>query len=157
TVTVNLRRGSRSKVDTQIWIKDPRRGQRDAAVEKAVADAERKLEQRASERADALILGELLERGADIREPKGKLIARNDEAIVLRAKALAGIGKRKYLLFSVENRSGELFEVRSIRVAGQSTQALGWKMARTSLLPGEEAHGAVLLPEGGGNASRGRL
>ena len=125
-VTLNLRPGSLAKADTQITVKDPARGVRDAEVdrrvveklaprEKELADKERHLEERSAERMELILLDELAQ-GLDVRGPVGKGIARNDAFIVIRAKEVVRVGSRRYLLMTVENRSAELFDVKGVKV-----------------------------------------
>ena len=147
TVTINLRRGSRTRADTQVTIKDPRRVARDVELEKRIAEAEQKLEQRAQTRAESILLEELLQGGADLGEPRNKAIARNDEKIVLRAKEIVRVGRRRFLLFSVENRSEQPFEVRGVRLSvGGAESPTPWKIARTTITTAEEVPGVALLP-----------
>ena len=167
-VTLHLRPGLLAKADTQVSITDPARGAREAEIErrvsarvapkeKALADAERRLEDRAAVRADAILLEELLEEG-EMHEPGGKSIARNDANIVLRALRVAHVGKRRVVVLSVENLSAEPFAPKGLRLwlKGEGFErelAPKFRFARNAISAGEEARFAIELPP----RAKGRL
>jgi hypothetical protein len=147
TVTLNLRRGSPVGADTQVTIVDPNRARRSAEVAHAVGEAERALEPRVVERFRASELLELANAGAEVHPARGRTIDRNAELIVLRAKEVVRVGNRRFLLFSVQNRSGDPFVVTGLRLsAGERGVTAPWQLAKTTVPSGEEVGGAVELP-----------
>jgi hypothetical protein len=155
TVTINLRPGSLAKADTQITIRDPKRSEREVAVAKAVAEAQKRLEPLANERARAVILEELALHGGDIRKTTGTTRTRNGEGlVVLRVKDVVRIGRKRFVLVSVQNLSSENFEVRGLRLWLDGHQVpAAWKLARMTIAPNDEPSGAIELPEQQGPTS----
>jgi hypothetical protein len=61
------------------------------------------------------------------------------------------VGGRRYLVFTVENRSDKPFEVRDVylwlEVGGTETPLKGkWKMSGVTILVGDEVRGVVAIP-----------
>jgi hypothetical protein len=161
TVTISLRPSDVEKVDTQVQIIDPDRSWRDAEVERRVnelrtederklKEKEAQLEKRAEARAEALLLEDLAKSDAEVK-PTGTKPARNDAFIVLRTKHVVRVGQRRWLVFTVENRSDRPFEVRDIylwlQTGGAETPLKApWKMASTTIAVGDEVRGVVAVP-----------
>jgi hypothetical protein len=148
TITLNVRRGSPRSADTQLTILDPSRSRRSADVALAVSESEQKLEPRIRERIRAAELAGLAEGGAEIRAARGKTIARNGALIVLRAKDVVRIGARRFLLFTIQNRSGDPFQLSAVQLWNGDAQVAGsWRAAKDTVPSAEEVGAAVELPE----------
>jgi hypothetical protein len=111
-VTLNLKLGTTP--DTQLLILDPRKAVRDEEVERRVKDALEHLDERANERADRILLEEMAASGVDFGDPEINPARHNQ--VVLRAKKVVRVGDRRFLLFSVDNRTGDDLEVKTVRL-----------------------------------------
>src|SRR5205807_1712632 len=127
---------------------EPDRAQREDAVARAVRETEKRVEPLAQERAQAILLEELVQSGGEVQKLGGTTIVRNGEGlVVLRAKQVLRVGRRRYLLFTVQNVSAENFDVRAVRLWLDQKEMTGpWKMARTAIAPNDEPYGAIALP-----------
>ncbi len=169
TVTVVLRQGTAEKSDVQLIIKDPDRGSRDVEIdrrvdekigprEKALDEREKALEKRAEARANEILLEDLAHGGIDVRSPAETDIARNAAAIIIHGHYVVRIGGKRFLVLSVENRGPEDFQVRSVRVWMNERELKGdWKFDKTTIAPGQDVRGAVLLPLSGAHSSKARF
>lgn len=147
-VTLNLRLGPTP--DTQLLIADPRKAARDEEVERRVKDALDGLEARASERAEHILLEEMATDGAEVVDPDVDPGRHNQ--VVLRVKKLVRIGTRRVLLFSLENRTGEVLELRRVRLwlgsegkERELTRA-ATELPVTTVAINQEVTGAVAIP-----------
>lgn len=111
-VTLNLKLGKAA--DTQILIVDPRRGLRDEEVERRVKEAVDGLDERANQLANEILVGELASNGVESIDVDATPSRHNQ--VVLRAKRVVRLGKRRVLLFNIDNRSADALEVKSVRV-----------------------------------------
>lgn len=158
-VTLNLKPGGTP--DTQLLITDPRKAVRDEEVERRVKEALLTLEERANERAERILLEEIVGSGAEVVEPDVSPNRHNQ--VVLRAKKLVRIGNRRVLVFSVDNRSGDDLEVKAVRVwTGAEGKERELPRSPYQLAPklavNEEAVGAVAIAlKSPGSADRLRL
>jgi hypothetical protein len=147
TITLNVLRGSPRSADTQLTILDPSRSRRSADVALAVSESEQKLEPRIRERIRAVDLVGLAEGGAEIRAARGRTIARNAALVVLRAKDVVRIGTRRFLLFSVQNRSGEPFQLAAVQLWNGDGKVDGsWRATKDTVASAEEVGAALELP-----------
>src|SRR5262249_19220882 len=115
----NLRPGSPEKADTQVTIRDPNRAEHESEIKRAVAEAEKRLEPKAQERVEAILLGELAQGGPEGKRPRGTAHARNahpDGLVVVHVKDVVRVGYRRFLVFSVQNTGSENFDVRGVRL-----------------------------------------
>jgi len=147
TITLNVRRGSPKSADTQLTILDPSRSRRSADVALAVSESEQRLEPRITDRVRSVDLVGLADSGADVRAARGKTIARNAALIVLRAKDVVRIGSRRFLLFSVQNRSGDPFQLSAVQLWNGDAQVTGsWRASKDMVASSEEVGAALELP-----------
>jgi len=173
TITINLIPGSLANADTQVSITEPRKTLVEADLERRLADAvaarqaelderEKSLETYSAKRAAELIVDELAKDGADV---VGSKTARNNELIVLHARKVLRIGARRYVVLSVENLSGEPFEIKGLRVfaEGISEQPRALEDVYssfggvTTIAPNQEVQGAISVPLDPQLATRARL
>ena len=147
TITLNVRRGSPKSADTQLTILDANRSRRSADVALAVSESEQQLEPRIVDRNRSADLMALADTGAEIRAARGKIISRNAELIILRAKDVVRLGTRRFLLFSIQNRSADPFLLSAVRLwVGDKAIFSPWKSAKTTVPVAEEVGAAVELP-----------
>lgn len=111
-VTLNLRLGANP--DTQLLVMDPKKVVRDAEVERRVKEAMEGLEERANERADQILLEEIASAGVEVVDTDVEPARHNQ--VVLRAKRVVRVGNRRVVVFSVDNRSGDDLEVKSVKL-----------------------------------------
>jgi hypothetical protein len=161
TVTLNLRPGSAEKADTQVTIRDPERAVYQQEIHRAVTECEKRLEPRAQERAQAFLLTQVAQGGAEVKRARGSTNARNaypDGLVVLHVHDLVRVGQVRFLLFSIQNTNSDNFDVRGIRfyVDGREvpiTFALAppgdpsrVESGPSMIFPKEERQGALALP-----------
>jgi hypothetical protein len=148
TITLRIHHGTQRQADTQLTIHDPLRDERGAELVQAVAAAEKRLQTQIAGDLRASELAELARTGIALEPPRGHTIARNSAFIVLEATRIVRLGARRVLFFVIENRSGDPFQVRNVRlsVADHAVAALPWKLDRLYLPPADVAHGALELP-----------
>jgi hypothetical protein len=111
-VALNLRLGP--VADTQLVIVDPRKGRREEEVERRVREGLASLDERASQRADELMVSELATDGLAITDADAAPARHNQ--VVLRAKELVRLGCRRVLVLAIENRSADPLSLKRIRV-----------------------------------------
>jgi hypothetical protein len=147
-VTLNLKLGSTP--DTQLLILDPRRAARDTEVERRVNEALAGIEERANERANQILLAELSASGLEVSEPGASPHRQNN--VVLRAEEAVRLGRRRFLLFSIENRTGDPLQVRDVRLfhgpAGKERELAkpSYELSAQTIGVGQEVTGVVALP-----------
>jgi hypothetical protein len=161
TVTLNLRPGSPEKADTQVTIRDPNRAEHEAEIKRAVAEAEKRLEPKAQERVEAILLGELAQSSAEVKHPRGTAHARNaypDGLVVVHARDVVRIGSRRFLVFSIQNTGSDNFDVRGVRLYAEGRELPSTfqlappadssriSTAPSTIFPREERGGAIVLP-----------
>ncbi len=173
TITINLVPGSLANADTQVTITEPRKTLVEADLERRLAEAvaarqtelderEKSLETYAAKRAAEIIVDELARDGADTL---GSKTERNSELIVIRAKKVVRIGARRYVVLSVENLSGEVFEVKGIRVSAEGISEQPRLLddvyssfgGVTTIAPNQELQGAISVPLDPQLATKARL
>ncbi len=144
-VTLNLKLGP--KADTQVLIVDPRKGARDEEVERRVKAATEGLEDRASARADEMLVSDLAS-GIDVADTDVSPSRHNQ--VVLRTRKLVRLGERRVLLFSVENRGGDQLTVKAVRLwlAGRELPRPGFSVSATTIPVNQEVPAAVVVPKG---------
>lgn len=153
-VTLNLKLAPTA--DTQILIVDPRKGARDDEVERRVKEATDGLDDRARERADEMLVTEIAERGVESTDTDASPTRHNQ--VVLRATRIVRVGNRRILLFTIENRSADLLDVKAVRVwagtdgADREVPHAIFRVHGNTVPTNEERAGAVSLP---GLATRG--
>jgi len=169
TVTLTLRNPTTKGGDSQVEIKDPdaadRLQDREATLaerERAIAEHEAKLEARAAARADTQLLEDVAATGVALGSP-GTKPERNDKGVILRAKQVARIGGRRYLIFTVQNRGGDELDVQDIRLYLQEGTAetplkAAWRLEKRSIVAGDqEVQGVVSVPLKRGPTAKTRL
>ena len=140
TITLNVRRGTSRSVDTQLTLLDPLRDRRQADRDRALREAEPQI----AERVRSSELSAIVDGGAEIHPIRGRTIDRNAELIVLRAKEVVHLGTIRFLVFTLENRSADAFQVKAVRLlVGDRESPAPWKMSRSVLSPADEARGAL--------------
>lgn len=158
-VTLNLRRGP--VADTQILIVDPRKGPRDEEVERRVKEALDGLDERANQLAEEMLVGALAEEGMESVDLDAT--PSRHENVVLRARRVVRLGKRRVLLFTIDNRTADTLEVTSVRVwvgpeAGErEVPHPVFRVHGKSILVNDEVAGAVSLPAAAARGERLRL
>lgn len=153
-ITLNVRPGSREKVDTQLTVLDPMRNRRNAQVAEAVAALEPKL----LEKKHAAELEDLARAGAELKPVRGETVGRNAELIVLRAIDVLRAGSHRFLFFSLQNRSADPFQLRAVRVGtGPRDAQATWRIAAPIVAPGEESRGVVELSAAVGRGAHLKL
>jgi hypothetical protein len=149
-VTLNLRLGA--SADTQLLVVDPRKGVRDAEVERRVKEALDGLEERASQRADEILTRELATGGIDVADADAAPSRHNQ--VVLRAGRLVRIGNGRIVLFSIENRSADVLEVRRVRLwvgregSEREVPSPPHALQRNAVPVNQEVPAAIRIPEG---------
>jgi hypothetical protein len=150
-VTLNLKPGATA--DTQLLIVDPRKAARDDEVERRVKEAAEGLEEKAEERAVTLLLGELAAGQVELVDPD-TAPTRHDQ-VVLRAKKVLRLGARRLLLCTIDNRTGEDLEIRTLRLfvgpdgAAREIPHPAVHVASPILHADEEVAAAIALPPRG--------
>lgn len=145
TITLNIHRATRSTVDTQVTILDPHRVERDVQREQLRAELTRELTQQAEDAHRTATLDGLARAGVGVRQVHSA-IARNDALIVLRVTQLVHVGSTRYLLFELQNRSSDPYDVRAVRLAaGRADVAAGWRLSSAVAPPAATITGAVEL------------
>lgn len=159
-VTLNLKLGP--KADTQLVIIDPRKGLRDEEVERRVKEAVDGLEERANQRADELLLADIVANGVDVIGA-GAAPSRHNQ-VVLRADKIVRFGNRSVLLLTISNRSADELEVKSVRAWTTGSNGTERELPRPTYrvhgkaVPvNEEMAAAVSLPQTASPTDRVRV
>lgn len=147
-VTLNLKPGP--VADTQVLVVDPGRAGREEEVERRIREAVGGFEERASARAEEVLLEEIAARGVEIVELDATP-TRHDQ-VVLRARRTVRVGARRVLLVGIENRSGDELELKRVRVwvGGGAERELAGVRSRVGeerIAPNQEGMVAIGLPE----------
>lgn len=162
-VAITLRPSPDGKqFDAQVTVKEADRAERNAFIEAeverrlaerdaALRQREAQLEQRASVRADELVVERLAAAGLDRQSVGNTERAASDDGVVLIGRGAVRLGDRRYFLLAVDNQSGRTFEVKRVKVfqvEGKNSRPLKvtWRFAPTVVPPDEVAQGALLLP-----------
>ena len=147
-VTLNLKVGG--PPDTQLLITDPRKTAQDDEADRRVKDALAGLEERASQRAEEILLTEIGARGFDTAELEAPP-ARHGQ-VVVRATRLLRVGNRRFLLLSISNRAGDDIELKTIRAwsgarnADHEVPRLPFRAASPVASPGEDLQAVIAIP-----------
>jgi hypothetical protein len=148
TITLRLHPGLQRDADTQLSIRDPLRSQRSAEVMQAVAAAEKRTAGKLGAELRDGELEAIARQGVSVTRPKGHTITRNTSFAVLEARQVVYLGDRRLLLFVLENRGGDRFQLAGVRlwIGERPVSSLAWKFDRAVVEPAAEARGVLELP-----------
>jgi hypothetical protein len=127
--TVTLRPAA--VADAQVHIRDADKDAREAEIERRVAEAleaERKkmadvqkhMDEQAIQIAESLLLKVIGRSGIELRDVKGRAV--RSQNVVLRPVNFARVGERRFILFSIQNRSSRTFHIKAVRLTADGRE-----------------------------------